>query len=109
MNKNTMMRVSLAIIFVSITLLIAALQIPHIGEGAPEWHTVRRPRIPTSTTSGTSDSRHADREIILYKRVCVDGNSRKIRIKTTAFWIGTLNCYCYFDDYGRLCAVPELR
>lgn len=109
MNNRIMMRIAFALFFVSLTFLIAALQIPHIGEGAPEWHTVKRPGIPANTTSGGSTAKHPDKELILYKNVCVNGVCRRVEIKTQAFWIETLSCYCYFDDYGRLCAVPEIR
>lgn len=39
-------KLALAVLFVAITFFLAALQIPHIGEGAPDWHTVRNPQIP---------------------------------------------------------------
>lgn len=46
--------IALALFLVSITYLIAALQIPHIGEGAPDWHTVKRPQIPVQSISNDS-------------------------------------------------------
>lgn len=110
MNK-IILRVSLALTFVSLTFFLAALQIPHIGEGAEDWHTVKRPAIPASKTSGSSlDELHPDIELELYKTVYLKGSTpKRKRIVVKAFWIETLNCYCYFDDYGRLCAVPEHR
>lgn len=47
MSRTT--QIALATLFVAITFLLAAIQIPHIGEGAPEWHTVKNPQIPVQS------------------------------------------------------------
>ncbi len=47
MSRTT--QIALATLFVAITFLLAAIQIPHIGEGAPDWHTVKNPQIPVQS------------------------------------------------------------
>ena len=42
-------RIAIAFLFVAITFLLAAIQIPRIGQGAPDWHTVKNPQIPVSS------------------------------------------------------------
>lgn len=44
----------LALLLMSLCFFLAALQIPHIGEGAPDWHTVKNPQIPVQSLSNDS-------------------------------------------------------
>lgn len=53
MSKR-ILSLSLALCFVALVFLIAALQIPRIGEGAPDWHTVKRPQIPVQSLDADS-------------------------------------------------------
>jgi len=48
------LRIALALFIMSVSFFLAALEIPHIGEGAPDWHTVKRPQIPVQSISSDS-------------------------------------------------------
>lgn len=145
MSSRRLVQIGLALFFVSLVYLLAALQIPHIGEGAPDWHTVRRPQIPVEfpsaerspppqpASSGSSDEwqTHAPIALLVGMRVSI---LEPVKIKkydperkqwvdcwvkravckyvqkwVIAYWIDTMNCYGFFDDYGRLRLLPDVR
>lgn len=144
MHKR-ILQVGLALFFVSVCFLLAALQIPHIGIGAPDWHTVKRPEIPVQSATeedqvelpvlvdcGDTSKPHPDIVLLVVMKVCVAepvygwsldaqqnkwvracvGNravSKYVKKQVKASWIDTINCYAFYDDYGRLRLVPEYR
>ncbi len=149
MSSRILFRCTLAFFFVSCCFLLAALQIPRIGEGAPDWHTVKRPAIPLESLAADAETPDAPQEqafpsnpgldclhppiaIGVNMRVCVwepvygfkydclkkqwvrvclgkHAVCRYQRKTITAYWIPTMNCYGFYDDYGRLRLLPDFR
>lgn len=147
MSRTT--QIALATLFVAITFLLAAIQIPHIGEGAPDWHTVKNPQIPVqsvgpdekppavppegdATLSEYGCKTHPPIKILVTQAVCVSepvygwkwdeckkqwvreqvGTRTAVRYLTqpvTAYWIDSLHCYAFYDNYGRLRMLPDYR
>jgi hypothetical protein len=134
----------------SLCFFLAALQIPHIGEGAPDWHTVKRPQIPVHSITDDStppaapeqnpdgdgspvcSAAHPPLALEISTVVCVaepvygwkydcqskqwvktclgtHAVSKYMKKTVIAYWIETIRCYGFYDDYGRLKAVPEYR
>lgn len=142
-------KIALALLFVAITFLLAATQIPHIGEGAPDWHTVKNPQIPLESVGpdekppvvpSENDAvlsvfgckTHPPIKILVTQAVCVAepvygwqwdaaksrweraqvGTKTAVRYLTqavTAYWIDSLHCYAFYDNYGRLRMLPDYR
>ncbi|MBX9570049.1 MAG: hypothetical protein K2X77_14210 [Candidatus Obscuribacterales bacterium] len=142
-------QIALATLFVAITFLLAAIQIPHIGEGAPDWHTVKNPQIPVQSVgpdekppavpsendamlSEYACKTHPPIKILVTQAVCVSepvygwkwdaskkdwvrvqvGTRAAVRYLTqpvTAYWIDSLHCYAFYDNYGRLRMLPDYR
>ena len=135
---------NLALVLISISFFFAALQIPHIGEGAPDWHTVKRPQIPIESLSdgapppvgipdeGKCTPGHPPIAVMVAFQVCVSepvygwsfnrasgkwervclgkhAVTKYLRKLVYAHWIDTLHCYAFYDDYGRLRLLPDLR
>ena len=84
MNNKRLLHIGLALFFVSVCFLLAAVQIPQIGTGAPDWHTVMRPEIPVVSVSDedcpeakilpdcfSADKAHPDIFILVAMKVCV--------------------------------------
>lgn len=147
---SRLFQVSLALFLMALCFFLAALQIPHIGEGAPDWHTVKRPQIPVQSITNDScppalpeqtpdgygcpvvTKAHPPIAIDINTQVCVaepvDGwkydcdqkkwvkacvgthaVSKYVRKTVTAYWIETIHCYGFYDDYGRLKTLPDYR
>ncbi|MBX9724522.1 MAG: hypothetical protein K2X81_24150 [Candidatus Obscuribacterales bacterium] len=142
---SKLLRFVIALFLMSVVFFIAALQIPHIGEGAPDWHTVKRPQIPLQSINddcnppplpaGDGDAlcskEHPPIALVVGAQVCISepfeywkydcesktwvkargthAVSKYVRKTVTAFWIDTIHCYAFYDDYGRLKAVPDFK
>ena len=143
-------QLALALLLVAITFFLAALQIPHIGEGAPDWHTVKKPQIPVESVNEGDQApspppdpenpdslpivsgEHPPIAIRVTQAVCVSEpvygwrwNKEKkqwyraylgthavtkyISKTVTAYWVVTLHCDAFYDNYGRLRSLPDYR
>lgn len=136
--------INLVLLLTSICFFLAAFQLTHLGEGAPDWHTVKRPQIPVESSTEDSvppgspppelsgSSVHPPIAVVVAFQVSssepvygfkYDPSSRKwvraclgkhavcryVRKLVTAYWIETLHCYGFYDDYGRLRLLPDFR
>lgn len=145
---SRLFKLGLALFLMSLCFFLAALQIPHIGEGAPDWHTVKRPQIPVQSVSNEPspappdespdndcpvfDQAHPPIAVLIAMQECVyepvygwkykydekkwvkaylgtHAVSKYVKKTFTAYWIDTLHCYAFYDDYGRLRLLPDFR
>lgn len=141
-------QVALVVLLIAITFFLAALQIPHIGEGAPDWHTVQNPQIPVQSVPDTSPKPDALKDadglssyacrthppIILnitqavcvtepvfgwrwdsskkdwiYTEVAKKTSTKYLTTPVAAYWIDTLHCYAFYDNYNRLRLLPDFK